>query len=329
MGIPEDAPTVRRPVPLARPRLVRGQALGSYVVGAQIARGGMSIVHEVRHRNGGPTRALKVIDPQLVEDKPPEYRDMIHARARREGEVQSQWDHPHLVKVHEVLEVYGEPALVMDLVDGPTLATLIHDHATLSLEDMDALGDGLLQALVVAHQDGVIHRDIKPANVLTTRVNGRLQAQLADFGLAKTRPSVDLELTRTGQIMGTVGYMPLEQMRDAKHVSPTVDVFAAGAVLFELVTGRPLAGEAGPDAACIAEARATLHKTEGVPPRMVAAISLCLSVEPAMFVDASSVLETWRGRSTASPARSTRRINWWGIAGLVMASALASAALML
>ena len=292
----EDAPTVRSPVVgRARlPSLGKGQRVGDYTVGALLAMGGMAAVYEVTHRSLGSVYALKVLDPELYEAEPTSYRDMLEARIRREGRIQSQLDHPNVVRVHQLLEVGGGPGLVMDLVDGPSLEGLVSNRHRLDWDDIDAIGDGLLQGVRAAHAAGVIHRDIKPANILMARVDGAWCPRLTDFGLAKRGglPLVGEDLTATGQVMGTVGYMAPAQQRDAKHVSPQVDVFATGAVLYELVTGERLADWGEADPVAVEQALHTLATSEG-PRRFRDAIRLALA-PPGRGVQAATVHRVWR-----------------------------------
>ncbi len=300
----DDVPTLRASVVGEALGLSPGTRVADYEVGAVLARGGMATVYEVRHRDGTPY-ALKVLDPALVQDKPVSYRRMLFARLRREAEIQARLRHPNVVHVYELIKVAGLPALVMDLVDGPTLASLWSEQ-DLTWEDVGDIGEGLLRALQAAHVAGVIHRDVKPANLLIDRSDGRYRARLTDFGLAKA-PAEDEELTQTGQVMGTVGYMPATQGQCAKHVDERADLFSAGAVLYELVSGRPLARYPAPaDEEAVRGALEDLERRRHVPAAQRRAIRLALLAEEGL--DAGLLWRTWRGEPEPEVEEVTERL---------------------
>ncbi|MEQ1567931.1 MAG: serine/threonine-protein kinase, partial [Myxococcota bacterium] len=205
-----------------------GTVIDRYVVERPIGSGGMANVYLVRHAVLGSTHALKV----LTLSSPG-----IRERMRQEGRVQAVLSHPNIVAVTDLVDVNGSPGLIMEYVDGPTLDALI-GHGQVPLELVDELARGILAGVAAAHRLGLVHRDLKPANVLLKRVDSGLVPKVTDFGLAKVLSAGDLTGTRTGSTMGTPHYMSPEQVRDSKNVGPQSDIFALGAILYEMCTNR-------------------------------------------------------------------------------------------
>ncbi|MBX2802464.1 MAG: serine/threonine protein kinase [Myxococcales bacterium] len=304
-----------------------GRRVADYEITRVLCRGGMAVVYEVVHTAFGSSYALKLPDPRLLARCGRSARSQLFTRLRREGRVQSKLDHPNLVRVHNLLDVDGVPALVMDLVRGPTLADLLKRRSQLSWAQIDALGQGMIMGLCAAHDAGVVHRDIKPPNVLVVCVDGRWIPKLADFGLAKelprAAPPLGEDLTLTGQVMGTLGYMPPEQMLDSKHIHPRADVFALGAVLFELVMGQPICGALRvADASTVQLGLRRLEARGDVPTRMRTAITEALAGRPP--VDAHGLLALWR-KKPGGAALWRRPATWAAsvvIGGLVAAGSV-------
>ena len=137
--------------------------------------------------------------------------------------------------------VDGRPGLVLEYVEGPTLEDFVRDYGPLDVTQIDSIGKGIIRGLRAAHRAGHLHRDLKPANILMDFVDDEWIPKVADFGLAKflyTGFDEEMSITRTGQIMGSPTFMSPEQLRDAKSVDERSDIFALGAVLYELATGR-------------------------------------------------------------------------------------------
>lgn len=283
----------------------------------------MSEVYRARHVHRATTHALKILDPRVYAGTGQRYQQMLFARLRREGRLQQEIRHPNIVHVEQVMETPHGPALLMEWVDGPTLDAVLAARSALRWQDVDDIAQGLLRALAGAQQAEVVHRDVKPSNVLLAREHGQWVPKLTDFGLAKDSDDVD-DLTLTGQVMGTPGYMPPRQMQDAKHVDTSVDTYAMGAVLYEIATGRrlvPVWQRATPDLVACALER--LADTD-VPVRMQLAIAMALRPGLPRF-DAASVLAAWQGNAPPNnPFPSWRPVAgfavvgafaalWWGL----------------
>ncbi|MCA9489475.1 MAG: serine/threonine protein kinase, partial [Myxococcales bacterium] len=199
-----------------------GTRIDRYVVLDVIGQGGMAVVYRVRHESLGSLHALKVVGVPSRS---------IMQRLLAEGKAQARVRHRNIVAVHDVIEVDGSPGLVMEYVNGPSLDGLIH-HVQLDLVTIDRVGRALLRGVQAAHDAGLIHRDLKPANVLVSLEDDGLIPKIADFGLVKDVAGGSD--TRTGSMMGTPNYMSPEQIRDTKSVDHRTDLFALGAILYEL-----------------------------------------------------------------------------------------------
>jgi WD40 repeat protein/serine/threonine protein kinase len=213
----------------ADPPLDMVRYFGDYELLAEIARGGMGVVYKARQVSLNRLVALKMIlAGQLATTGDVE---RFHAEAQTAASLK----HPNIVAIHEVGEHKGQHYFSMAFVEGASLAARVREHP-LPPAEAAALVETVAQAIHYAHQKGVLHRDLKPANVILD-ISGR--PHVTDFGLAK-RIEGTTKLTATGSVLGTPAYMPPEQASaDRGPISPASDVYALGAVLYELLTGRP------------------------------------------------------------------------------------------
>jgi eukaryotic-like serine/threonine-protein kinase len=223
--------------------LPTGARLGQYDVLSKLGAGGMGEVYRARDTKLGRDVALKVLPGIFTHD--PERL----ARFRREAQVLASLNHPHIAGIYGVEHIDGYDFLVLELVDGETLAERLQRGA-LPVEEALSLGREIAGALDAAHERGIVHRDLKPANIALTAEN---DVKVLDFGLARptgadaasrqsdlvNSPTITspLTLTRLGVILGTAAYMSPEQAKGAV-ADKRADVWAFGCVLYEMLTGR-------------------------------------------------------------------------------------------
>jgi eukaryotic-like serine/threonine-protein kinase len=239
---------------------------GRYELERPLGQGATAVVDLARDAELDRPVALKRLLESLVRD------DELRARFLREARLAARLAHPNVVRVYDVGEDGGRPFIAMEYVEGETLAELARRRGPLPPDEVVELGVQLCRGLAAAHEAGLVHRDVKPQNLLL-RGDGVLK--LGDFGvafgLAGTR------LTTAGTVLGTAAYLAPEQAR-GEEVTAAADVYGVGAVLYELVTGRPprspssLAELAGP---------ATIQPPDGAPRALAAIVMRCLAAEPA------------------------------------------------
>jgi serine/threonine protein kinase len=223
--------------------LAAGARLGPYEILAPLGAGGMGEVYRARDLKLGRDVALKVLPASLAHDP-----DRL-ARFEREAHLLAALNHPSIAHIHGFEDFTGTPALVMELVEGPTLADRIA-QGPIPIEEALLLAKQIAEALEVAHEQGIVHRDLKPANV-KVRPDGTVK--VLDFGLAKAMepvggapasatmsPTVTTPaMTQAGLILGTAAYMSPEQAA-GKPADKRSDLWAFGVVLLEMLTGQPV-----------------------------------------------------------------------------------------
>ncbi len=260
-----------------------------FVIEAHAGAGGMGTVYRARDRETNRVVALKHVGP-----------DGEQSRFEQEARLLAELDHPGIVRyVAHGRAAEGARYLVMEWLDGDDLRTHLALHGPLSMSDAWEIARRLGSALAYAHAHGIVHRDIKPANVLVER--GELsRAKLLDFGIARSARGGALDttvvpITRTGTVVGTVGYMSPEQAVGSADIDARSDVFALGCVLFEAMTGRP--AFSGPNAVSVLakllleDPPRVRHLVPSVPPRLDELVARMLAKDPAARPrDAAAVL---------------------------------------
>jgi len=223
-----------------------GQTLSHYNITRKIASGGMGIVYEAEDSRLGRRVALKFLPEQMAQNT------QLCERFQREARAASALNHPNICTIHAIEQVDGQNFLVMELLEGQTLAHML-GRVTFSMDKVLPIATQIADALESAHAKGIVHRDIKPANIFIT---DRGQAKILDFGLVKIEPeelqpneqiSTKIEpqhqLTSPGAAMGTASYMSPEQAR-GQLVDARTDLFSLGSVLYQMAGGAlPFAGD--------------------------------------------------------------------------------------
>lgn len=262
-----------------------GRRLGPYEIEAEIGAGGMGEVYRARDTRLGRTVAVKVLPAHLADS--PELRQ----RLEREARAVSSLSHPHICPLYDIGHEDGIDYLVMEFIDGETLAERL-GKGPLPLEQTLKTGIQIADALEKAHRQGIVHRDLKPGNIMLTASG----AKLLDFGLAKadatggsgggdlTRtPTVSTPLTTAGTVLGTYQYMAPEQL-EGKEADSRTDIFALGAVLYEMAAGRRAftgASQASLIGAIMHEAPAPVSSIQPMtPPAFDRVIQTCLAKDP-------------------------------------------------
>src|SRR5277367_4311821 len=318
--------------------LTTGSRLGPYEITAAIGAGGMGEVYRARDTQLGRDVAIKVL-PSFLSADPDRLR-----RFEQEARAAAALNHPNILVVFQLGTHDGVPYLVSELLEGSTLREPLQRGALPIRKAID-YGVQIASGLAAAHEKGIVHRDLKPENVFVTK-DGRVK--ILDFGLARLLPQrgeVEVnaptisDLTDPGTVMGTVGYMSPEQVR-GKPADHRADIFAFGAMLYEMLTGKrafqkPTSAETM-TAILNEEPPAVSQLVPLAPPAMQRIVHRCLEKSPEQRFQSASDLafalealsESGVSGTTPSPApiqRKTQKPLLWS-AGLVALLALAACA---
>jgi eukaryotic-like serine/threonine-protein kinase len=296
-GPARQEPPATRATPMP-PDTSAPQQLGNYDIVSKIADGGMGTVYKARNRITGEIVAVKVIAPATARNP------IILQRFEREFVAAKVLDHPNVVKAIEYCGSGPTPFLVMEYVDGESLGQWVERKGAFPEAEAVRLIAQVCEGLQRAHKQGLVHRDVKPDNILVTRDG---LAKLTDMGLVKDVEG-DLNLTKTGRGLGTPHYMAPEQFKNAKTVDVRGDIYALGATLYALVTGRVPFENAGPYDCFVRKIRMEFPPPKELNPavsdRVDWAIRRAMSAEPDRRPSSCrEFLEDLTGQSRAIPNR--------------------------
>lgn len=295
----------------AASRLDAGQRLGPYEIAASIGVGGMGEVYQANDTRLDRTVAIKVLRPHLLQSAD------SRQRFDREARAISKLNHPHVCTLYDIGHQDGVDFLVMEYVEGATLHERLKRGAIPAAQAI-RFGAQIADALARAHRHGIVHRDLKPANIMLTRGG----IKLLDFGLAQ----LDVAAADDRRLIGTPQYMSPEQLQ-RRPADARSDIFACGAVLYEMVSGRrafPGSSHASVIAAILERDPTPVGRlVSDAPAGLEWAISRCLAKDPDDRWQNAADLEhhlDWIGAAMA-PARETRRLRRsavWIVAAVVM-----------
>ena len=208
-----------------------GTQVGSYLIRRLIAQGGMGVVFEAFDTKLEKIVALKMMHPFLMQDK------TFKKRFEQEAKTLARLEDPHFVRVYALIEERERTFIVMEYIQGLTLAEHIRSKRRLAPREVIGIGTQLLTALSKAHKQHIVHRDLKPSNIMLTRTDaGKSLVKVLDFGIAK-QIQANNNQTRTQGTVGTLYYMSPEQVRALPTIDHRTDIYSAGVTLFEALSG--------------------------------------------------------------------------------------------
>lgn len=218
-----------------KPYKRRGDFVSRFEIISQLGSGGMGVVYKAHDPHLDKVVGLKVV-------KSTNLSDQLQLRFQKEAKALKELTHGSIPEIYNfAISRDNEPYLVLEYVEGETLADLLEQKGKLDLEEAIDIFIPICEALAYAHSNGVVHRDIKPENIILSRDNeDELQVKLIDFGLAKLESELidSQDLTVTGRVIGTPAYMSPEQIRSEK-IGAASDIYSFGCVFYEILTGRP------------------------------------------------------------------------------------------
>ncbi len=204
-----------------------------YRIISEIGRGGMGIVYEAIHVGLGHRVAMKFLTAPEVK------HESVLARFAREARAGANISSEHVARVFDLGMANDVPFLVMELLEGDDLANVLEDHPVLRIDDAVRFIFQAVSAIAEAHAMGIVHRDLKPDNLfLQARRGAAPIVKVLDFGLAKIRTQIDAAQTETELVFGTPKYMAPEQLKSTANAGPEADIWALGAILYQMLTGR-------------------------------------------------------------------------------------------
>ena len=316
--------------------LTAGSRLGSYEIVRPIGAGGMGEVYLARDTKLGRSVALKVLPEVFLADA-----DRI-GRLEREAKMLAALNHPRIAALHGMEECAGRHVLVMELVEGETLAERLR-HGPLSVDEALRIAVQIAEAVEAAHEKGVVHRDLKPANV---KITPDESVKVLDFGLAKATetegtpgdisnsPTLSMMATQAGLILGTAAYMSPEQAKGFPATQRS-DIFSFGAMFYEMLTGRqPFQGETAPEV--LASVLVREPDIKALPPRLnprlVDLLRRCLEKNPKrrwqaigdVRAELETILATPDTTVDSAPAAAPPRSSWRWVTAMAFVALAAS-----
>jgi eukaryotic-like serine/threonine-protein kinase len=317
-----------------------GSRLGPYEILAPLGEGGMGEVYRARDTRLDRTVAIKILPAHLSDDP------TLRQRFEREAKAISSLNHPHICVLYDVGNQDGTQFLVMECVEGETLAKRL-EKGPLPLEQVLKYGTQIADALDKAHRGGVLHRDLKPGNIMLTATG----AKLLDFGLAKAAPPLaagatltaaatrTTPVTQRGTVVGTFQYMSPEQV-EGKDVDARTDIFSFGSVLYEMVTGlRAFPGKShlSVASAILEKEPEPISKLQPLAPRALdRTIRVCLAKDPEdrwqtvrdLLLELRWIAEGGSQAGVPAPIVSQRKVRerlaWAAVAALAIAAVIAA-----
>ena len=203
----------------------------TYTIEGLVGEGGMGVVYRATDHVRKRQVAIKALHGSLMGEA------SIRRRFAREARLSMRWSHPHVVAAYDFIEHPDLLALVLELVEGPTLEAYLQSWAgPVPLSELGLLFYGVLDAMAEAHRRGIVHRDLKPQNILLRMDDGNIHPKVTDFGIAKVIEGTSYTLS--GATIGTCQYMAPEQVKTSDMLDHRADVYALGVVLYRAVTGR-------------------------------------------------------------------------------------------
>jgi len=298
--------------------------VGRYRIVQRLGRGGMATVYRAHDPTIGRDVALKFLHAALC------HVEECRTRFLREARAAGALSHPNIVVVHDVGEIDGRPYMAMELIDGTPLSDVLDERGALPIRDTVLVGLQLARALEYAHRHGVVHRDIKPGNIMLLRDGQTIK--VTDFGIAHMDDGAHEQQTQIGAVIGTPQYMSPEQAR-GERLDGRSDLFAAGIVLYHLLTGhRPFQGA---NLVAVAQQIASAEPASigtlrpDTPPALRRIVERCLRKQPAqryasgqeLAAALRQVLEEFDrvARERAKPRVVSLRLKWAATMALLVA----------